>query len=329
MPHVEHRLDQPGDPAEVPVAALGVVVAHLEERPRLRVDATDPRSREQAEQKCGEAPEAGADDDDRPTHGVPLPQPVEPGVGDGAQVLWRAGVPGVAHHGVGERDPVRRELPAGDEGRAVGGDPGELVVLGDRRAPAAAAPARRPARSTGLQTVTGTASAVSPAKRHDLQPSRDGGRGQPPRRGVAGHLHHRPVAERGAHVHRVGGVEHHLDLVTARHGEAVLDALQRRSRQVEHPPGTVATELPGPREHAVALEDDGRDLRVGRVEAEPDVVVEELGGHRVRTGRSSGRCGPCARARRGCRRPRRARAGGCGRGRAPHPRCCARGRATG
>ena len=178
------------------------------------------------------------------------------------------------------------------------------------------------ARSTGLQTVTGTSSAVSPASDIDLQPALDGRRRQPPRRCVPGQLEHRPVTEGGAHAHRVGRVEHHLDLVAACHGEAVLEPLQRRARHVEHPPGGVAPELARPRDHAVALQHHAGDRGLGEVEPEPDVVVEELGGHRVRTARSSGPCGPCARARRACRRPRTARAGGCGRGRARRPRSC-------
>ena len=53
-----------------------------------------------------------------------------------------------------------------------------------------------------------------------------------------------------------------LDPVAAPDGEAVLDAVQLRLRQVEVPARLVADELARARHGALALEDDGRDGRV-------------------------------------------------------------------
>ena len=97
-------------------------------------------------------------------------------------------------------------------------------------------------------------------------------------------------------------------VVAARHGEAVLDALQRpgAARRAPSRHRRARNSRP-PRHGAVALQGDAGDARDRPGRAGTGRGRRGAWAAPVRTARSSGRCGPCAPARRGCRRRRTAR----------------------
>ncbi len=229
-------------------------------------------------------PRLAPEDDDRPVDGVAPLEPVEPGVGHRAQVLRGPRVPGVAHHGVGQGDPVRREQAGRHERRRVPGDRGEQVVLGavvdeqQRGGDIGREPDRRPdAHGHGVGRL--------PLEVHRVQPPLDGRAREPPRRRIGRQLQDRTVPERRRHGAGVARVEDGLGVRAPVHGEPVLEPLEGGRRQLERPAVSGGREVSGTDHDRVAVErDPGDGGVVGRV-AEPDVARGDRRGH-LRRGRS-------------------------------------------
>ncbi|MBK9476518.1 MAG: hypothetical protein IPL94_09895 [Tetrasphaera sp.] len=164
---------------------------------------------------------------------------------------------------MGEREAMRRQFLRRNEGGAVGGDGGELVVLGavvdqEQRGGSAGGPGMG-------DTVTGTSTGVS-RRGERVVPAVDVIGAEPPRCGVAWQFEDGTFPEGGPHAYRVVVIEDDADVLLPGDRKPVFQAGQARPGQVELPRLTRRTvKLPRTLDRSVALENERGDVGVADI----------------------------------------------------------------